>query len=115
MPLPDQLWNLTWVETYRDRPQERRYRNPARCARQLASILAAPDAIVRLRGIYVTAGWSHERNALEWRELDPATLLAEIDDTEPADDDTDEITSADRYRLIADAWSQHHQREGATT
>lgn len=109
MSRPERLWHLEWHETFRDRDQERRYRNPAACARQVAAILAAPDDIARLKGLWLTAGWKDSR--LGWERLDPHAFLAQAAEAQsdaPAQLDT-EMTVMETYEALRDAWREHQE------
>lgn len=111
MAPPERLWVLQWAEDWRDRPQERTYRNPARAARQTAAILAAPDEIARLRGLFVTDGW--EADALHWQALDPAAFVAEHDEeTLGLDgDESEALTLSRRIEIVTASWDAYPTRQ----
>lgn len=105
MGVPDHLWHLAWLETWRDRPQERNFRSASRCARQVAAILAAPDAVVRFRGLWRTAGWDTDR--LHWLRLDPQAFIAEHDAAASDNDDEDETPLGSRVEQIVASWAAY--------
>lgn len=98
------LWHVEWAEhppSGESRTVERRYRTSGRAARQIAAVLAAPDDVAALAGVWVTSGWSGDR--LAWTRLDPDVLLDELATASELDPDEDDGV-AERYRLVAQAW-----------
>lgn len=114
MSLPDSLLQVSWREHFRAEPtsQERRYRSEWRAARQVAAIVAAPDHVVELVGVWRTNGGT---DRLHWTRLDPAEFLAGVEADHPARGMDDDVGLADFERLIATAWAEHDARQEAHT
>lgn len=110
---PPRMWFVEWQEHFRGgRIEERRYRSKRRAARQVAAILAPPDEVVELRGVWRTDGWDTDR--LHWTRLDPHDLIAEVD----AEHEGDSVYESDPtltewLHTITAAWVAYTDREEA--
>lgn len=109
MTRPGVLWQVEWLELHHERSQERRYKNPAACARQLAAILAAPDEIAVLKGVWRTDGFDNDR--LTWTPLNPWEVVAEAGVTADSDLDAPSLTPTEWHDRIAAAWRGHNREE----
>lgn len=106
MSNPQRYWRVEWTEHFRDKEQDRNFRVAARAARQCAAVLACPDAIATLKGVWVTSGWLKDR--LGWTELDPAELIAAHDTaTVESDLDDDALSVSEWADRIRDAWQTY--------
>lgn len=110
MSTPGHIWHVAWWETFRDRTEERRYRSPQRAARQVLSILSAPDDVVELRELAVTDGW--ERESLSWQTLDPREFVVAslagvtVSEVEGVED----LPVLEQFALIEAAWIAAQER-----
>lgn len=109
MSPPPTILHLEWQDHRGD--HERRYRKPLACARQLVAILAAPDDLVRLKGLWKTSGWKQDR--IEWQPIDVAAFLEDAAAAQDLESDPDGVGLMERYRLVAQSWREHNEREGA--
>lgn len=107
MTPPARIWHVEWIEGG-DRAKERRFKKAERAARQVAPILAAPDAVAQLRGVWVSDGWNQDR--IEWTRVEPSELLAGV---AVADDESElegPMSALDWHDRIASAWRDHDER-----
>lgn len=112
MTPPKVLWHVEWQENFRAKAkvEERRYKTSVRAARQVAAILAAPDTVAELRGVWISDGWSKDR--IEWTELDPAALLASVNEPVETDDlDDEKLSPIEHYERIHNAWRDAEERQ----
>lgn len=111
MTPPGRLWHVEYRNPRRDRIEERRYRSELRCAKQVASILAAPDSVAELVGVWCVNGWEAER--ITWVEVDGRELVdavsEQLADAAVGLDESENMTPAERRDAIAGAWDYYEE------
>lgn len=109
MTPPANLWHVEWSENFRakSKNEERRYKSAGRAARQVAAILAAPNTVAELRGVWISSGWNQDR--IDWTELDPHALL-DAEGVEEINDEDDRLSPIEHYERIRDAWQQAEEK-----
>ena len=111
MTPPAKLWHVEWSENFRakSKTETRNYKSSGRAARQVAAILAAPDDVAELGGIWVSDGWSDDR--IDWTRLDPYEFLRLVaPELEPTDEPEEHLSPIEHYERIRNAWKEAEER-----